>query len=72
MEHGVINMETTNQTEFLQVTNPTQDWKVKSSSSADEYIILTDGEMWSCTCPGYFYRGYCKHITSVKEQAAVK
>jgi uncharacterized Zn finger protein len=65
-------MEKALETEFLQVISPTQSWSVKASSSDEKYSILTDGQLWSCTCPGYFYRGYCKHITSVKEQSAVK
>lgn len=65
-------METTNQTEFLQVLNPINEWKQKSSSSDEMYSILTDGEAWSCTCPGYFYKGICKHIKLIKHQQESK
>lgn len=67
-----IIMETTIETEFLQVTNPIMEWTQKSSRSTEMYKILTDGEKWSCTCPGYFYKGYCKHITLIKQQQESK
>ena len=61
-------METVAQPEFLQVTDPIAEWKQKSSSSDEMYVILTDGEKWSCTCPGYFYKGLCKHVKLIKQQ----
>lgn len=65
-------METVAQPEFLQVTNPIAEWKQKSSSSDEMYVILTDGEAWSCTCPGYFYKGICKHVKLIKQQQESK
>lgn len=65
-------METTNETEFLQVVNPINEWKQKSSHSDEMYTVLTDGEKWSCTCPGYFYKGLCKHIKLIKQQEESK
>jgi hypothetical protein len=65
-------MENQTHPEFLQVQNPTESWLVKSSSSDENYSVLTDGQLWSCTCLSYFYRGYCKHITSIKDKNTVK
>ncbi len=28
-------------------------------------LDLRSGKAW-CTCPGYYFRGYCKHIIAVK------
>lgn len=71
MEQNTSNTDNVPQTpqEYKQVENPINEWNVYSSTSkTTQYTVLTDGEMWSCTCPGYFYRGYCKHITSVKTE----
>lgn len=53
---------------YEQVENPINQWEVKSSTADTSYKIMTDGNNWSCTCLGYFYRGECRHIRQIKEQ----
>lgn len=53
---------------YEQVDNPINQWEVKSNTADLSYKILTDGQNWSCTCLGYFYRGECRHIRQIKEQ----
>jgi hypothetical protein len=31
------------------------------------FVTLGDDDLLQCTCPGYMYRGACKHVTSVIE-----
>jgi hypothetical protein len=50
------------------VENPINQWEVASSAADIVYKIMTDGQNWSCTCLGYFYRGECRHIRTIKEQ----
>jgi hypothetical protein len=47
-----------------EVTIPTE-WTVLGSNGA-KYIVRKDGTSYNCTCPGYTYRGDCRHV---KEQA---
>jgi len=46
-------------------------WEVESSThSGETYIVdLREG---SCTCPGFRFRGYCKHLTGLKEEKNFK
>ena len=41
------------------------EWTVEGSKGA-KYIVRKDGTSYNCTCPGYTYRGDCRHV---KEQA---
>ena len=37
-------------------------------SRGNKYIVRRNSEgIWSCTCPGFGFRGKCKHINSQKE-----
>ena len=40
---------------------------VQSSSGSHQYKVIrnSDGK-WQCGCPGYVYRGKCRHINEVK------
>jgi hypothetical protein len=39
-------------------------WQVQfTGSHGANYVLTYEGSIgWSCTCPGYKYRGDCKHI----------
>ena len=52
------------------------EWKVRGSKG-DEYIVKRNQSdsrqiFFSCTCPGYGWRGKCKHIDSIKKQIEAK
>jgi len=42
-------------------------WEIKSDSRPVTYYVRTDGEEWTCTCPGYAYHRKCKHIERCKK-----
>ena len=33
-----------------------------AGSKGNEYTVTEDSGKWSCTCPGFTFRGSCKHI----------
>ena len=41
---------------------------VDSSNGKSQYTVKFNGMSWSCTCPGYGFRRYCKHIETVKNE----
>jgi hypothetical protein len=42
--------------------NPNRkEWFIKT------YTVALENGVYSCTCPGYNFRGKCKHINGVKE-----
>jgi hypothetical protein len=43
-------------------------WKFMGSKG-NEYVVQKIDNMLKCTCPGYTYRGDCKHVKQVEEQA---
>ena len=43
------------------VLEPKQKWVVKGSTDA-EYVVEKVDSVYTCTCPGYKYRGDCKHV----------
>ena len=47
-------------------TNPT--WTVEGSKGA-KYIVEKDGSVYTCTCPGFKYRGACRHVEEVESNA---
>jgi hypothetical protein len=48
--------------EVIPAEQATSTWLVESASGNGQYTVSTDGTNWSCTCPGYLYRGDCRHI----------
>jgi hypothetical protein len=38
-------------------------------SKGDTYVVQKIEDVLKCTCPGFTYRGDCKHVKSVEEQA---
>ena len=49
-------METVAQPEFLQVTDPIAEWKQKSSSSDEMYVILTEVKSGRALAPVIFIK----------------
>jgi SWIM zinc finger len=45
-----------------------QSWEF-TGSKGDRYIVQKTDNMLKCSCPGYTFRGDCKHIKLAKEQA---
>lgn len=41
-------------------STPNKRWKVRSSDKSTLYIVKNNP--WSCTCKGYQFRQYCRHI----------
>lgn len=42
--------------------------QIKSDSGKTYTITKKEGKYLSCTCPGFTYRGYCKHTDKVKKE----
>jgi len=42
-------------------------WVFKSSDGKKEYEVVQNEDSLKCTCPGFTFRGHCKHITKVSE-----
>lgn len=43
-------------------------WKFVGSKG-NEYVVEKIDNMLKCTCPGFTFRGECKHVKSVEEKA---
>lgn len=43
--------------------NPT--WKIAGSKGA-EYTVEKEGSTYTCSCPGFKFRGACRHIEEVQ------
>lgn len=37
-------------------------------SKGDTYVVQKIDDMLQCTCPGFTFRGECKHVKSVEEK----
>jgi len=46
--------------------NPT--WTIEGSKGS-KYIVEKDGDVYNCTCPGFKFRGACRHIEEVQTDA---
>ena len=46
--------------------NPT--WTVEGSKGA-KYIVEKEGSVYTCTCPGFKFRGECRHTKEVESHA---
>ena len=40
-----------------------------TGSKGDAYIVQRVDGVLSCSCPGFTYRGECKHVKQIEEQA---
>lgn len=64
-----IEFITTNTVATNRTENKREDrwvWHVEGDSGK-EYVIVKDGLVWSCSCPGFMYRQTCKHV--IREKA---
>jgi hypothetical protein len=46
----------------------TETWKF-TGSKGNEYVVQKLDNMLKCTCPGFTFRGECKHVKLVEEKA---
>ena len=44
---------------------PKNKWKVKGSGTA-VHTVTRNGDIYSCTCKGFFYRRSCRHVREIK------
>lgn len=42
-------------------------WNVEGSKG-NTYVVTRKGEQWSCTCAGFGFRRYCKHMNAKKAE----
>ena len=49
-------------------TKTVRSWSVPSSDGDKKYSVLFNAGNFSCECPGYQFRGSCKHIKMVRER----
>lgn len=49
------------------VKKASKTFNVKGSGNAN-YIVKFDGTHWSCNCPGYHFRKFCRHVKETREQ----
>lgn len=40
---------------------------VVDGSKGSKYTVTRSNQGWKCTCPGFGFRGQCKHITELKK-----
>ena len=36
-------------------------------SKGEKYFLSNEGEGWLCTCPGFKFRGQCKHVAAMPQ-----
>jgi hypothetical protein len=46
----------------------TETWKF-TGSKGDTYVVQKIDNMYNCTCSGFKFRGECKHVKQIEEQA---
>lgn len=51
---------------------PTTNKVISIPSSTSNLVYFVDPELQTCTCQGFKYRGYCKHLRQVNLEALVK
>lgn len=42
-------------------------WVMKGSKGSS-YLVTRNGDKWSCECPGWNFRGQCKHVNEKKQE----
>ncbi|HCD30318.1 MAG TPA: hypothetical protein DEQ73_06920, partial [Phycisphaerales bacterium] len=43
-----------------------------SRDPSTKYVVSVSGGDIDCTCPGFQYRGTCRHVLEVKNKLALK
>jgi hypothetical protein len=53
--------------EYIGETKPVElrSFKITSKKSGKEYIVTVGDNEYQCTCPGWNFRGTCKHAVAV-------
>ena len=55
----------------LEDNEPDPEVIVRLGSKGEKYYITQDKEQgwkgWSCTCPGFTFRGSCKHVAEIQQ-----
>jgi hypothetical protein len=51
---------------FKQIKTESRMWSVKSKGKV--YIVTLSGKDMTCTCTGFKYRHYCKHVSEVEKR----
>ena len=44
-----------------------KEFLVDASKGNTQYTVIQQSGKWSCSCPGYGFRGRCKHIDNLKQ-----
>ena len=55
---------------YVQYVKPTynaKEWKIHSSSGSTYTVRYINKQRYTCDCPGFKFRGKCKHIDKVKK-----
>lgn len=51
---------------FGKKEEPKKDVIVVKGSKGNEYFLEKIGSKYTCTCPGFTFRGKCKHVDDIK------
>lgn len=51
--------------EFKEVNTDVKTFTVDGSKGS-KYVVTRNKQGWKCTCPGFGFRGQCKHISEFK------
>lgn len=51
--------------DIKEVTTNKSKWEF-TGSRGDKYIVTKEDNVYNCTCPGYKYRGECKHVKELE------
>lgn len=49
------------------VSEPDNDVITVEGSRGEKYYVSNEGLGWVCTCPGYKFRGQCKHVAEKQQ-----
>ena len=52
---------------FVRPTYDVKEWKVHSASGSTYTVRFINNERYTCDCPGFKFRGKCKHIEKVRK-----
>ena len=52
---------------YVKRTYDIKEWKIHSSSGSSYTVRRIDGKRYTCNCPGFKFRGRCKHIDKVRK-----